>query len=244
MIAPRDAVADAGQPGPEGAGQEWFAGFGVMGLPFSSGHVLGLRCWSRSSVGPPYTSVWHRAPDGRWSFWSTAPAEVSCTRYTGELSDDTRQTDIDLRWPAADRLCVRSADPELTWDLTFRTTTTSRVLSAMSSRLPSWVTTRRGVLRVMGPTAGLVLGAGRLAMTGHMPNGQQFRLVPSAIWPVAASTAVLAGEDLGVPEPLAHQATIGDFRIPQRGLLAVGVVDFDRFEATRHSSHVQRPSRP
>ena len=114
----------------------------------------------------------------------------------------------------------------------------------MSSRLPSWVTTRRGVLRVMGPTAGLVLGAGRLAMTGHMPNGQQFRLVPSAIWPVAASTAVLAGEDLGVPEPLAHQATIGDFRIPQRGLLAVGVVDFDRFEATRHSSHVQRPSRP
>ena len=92
----------------------------------------------------------------------------------------------------------------------------------------------------MGPTAGLALGAGRLAMTGHMPNGQQFRLVPSAIWPVASSTAVLAGEDLGVPEPLARQATIGDFRIPQRGLLAIGVVDFDPFEATRHSSRTER----
>jgi hypothetical protein len=31
---------------------ERVSGYGVMGLPFRSGHILGLRQWTASSVGP------------------------------------------------------------------------------------------------------------------------------------------------------------------------------------------------
>jgi len=49
---------------PNGPGDA-FAGHGVIGLPFRSGHVLALRRFCASSLGPPYTSVWHRDPAGR-----------------------------------------------------------------------------------------------------------------------------------------------------------------------------------
>jgi hypothetical protein len=41
---------------PPGA-EERFFGYGVMGLPFRSGHVLGLRRFPASSIGPRYRSV-------------------------------------------------------------------------------------------------------------------------------------------------------------------------------------------
>ena len=69
MATPREvagALEDA--PGRLDAQRERFRGYGVMGLPFESGHVLGLRRFPVSSIGPDYTSIWHRSPDGRWSF--------------------------------------------------------------------------------------------------------------------------------------------------------------------------------
>jgi hypothetical protein len=33
-------------------GEERFTGFGVMGIPFASGHVLALRRFAASSIGP------------------------------------------------------------------------------------------------------------------------------------------------------------------------------------------------
>ncbi|HAM01327.1 MAG TPA: hypothetical protein DCQ30_03740 [Acidimicrobiaceae bacterium] len=40
---------------PEGDGER-VSGYRVMGLTFSSGHVLGLRRWTASSVGDERTS--------------------------------------------------------------------------------------------------------------------------------------------------------------------------------------------
>ena len=34
---------------------ERVSGYGIMGLPFASGHVLGLRRWTASSVGDRFT---------------------------------------------------------------------------------------------------------------------------------------------------------------------------------------------
>jgi hypothetical protein len=62
---------------------ERVSGYGVMGLPFRSGHVLGLRRWTASSLGEGYTSIWHRDSAGRWTFYQSAPAEIACTRYFG-----------------------------------------------------------------------------------------------------------------------------------------------------------------
>jgi hypothetical protein len=227
-------------PGSLDARRERFRGYGVMGLPFESGHVLGLRRFPVSSIGPGYTSIWHRSPDGRWSFWSTAAAEVSCARYTGEISDDTREAAIGLAWPEPYRLMITVEDPSLSWEVTFAATPASRLLSALAQRLPGQFLASENVLRALGPVAGTMLGAGRLALTGTMPNRQTFHLVPSQVWMVTASRAQLGATDLGRPAPLPRQATIGDFRIPQKGLLAVGTLDIDLLSPARHSTRTAR----
>lgn len=61
---------------------ERFAGSAVIGLPFHSGHVLALRWFPASSLGHGYTSIWHRDPGRKWTFYSVAP-EQSCSRYFG-----------------------------------------------------------------------------------------------------------------------------------------------------------------
>ncbi len=61
---PRDAARRADHAAlPPGDGER-FAGFGIMGLPFASGHVLALRRFA-TSIGPSYSSVGHRSPDGK-----------------------------------------------------------------------------------------------------------------------------------------------------------------------------------
>jgi hypothetical protein len=227
-------------PGHLDAQRERFRGYGVMGLPFESGHVLGLRRFPMSSIGPGYTSIWHRSPDGRWSFWSTIEPEVSCARYTGEMSDDTRQTAIRLAWPEPYRLTIAADDPGLSWEVTFAATPASRILSALAQQLPGELLANERVLRALGPVAGTMLGAGRLALTGRMPNRQTYHLVPSQVWMVTASRAQLGATDFGRPAPLPQQATIGDFRIPQKGLLAVGALDIDPLRPARHSTRTAR----
>jgi hypothetical protein len=69
------------EPGLPAGDEERFAGYGIMGLPFMSGHVLAMRRFPASSIGPAYTSIWHRDPAGRWVFWQDQPAELACPRH-------------------------------------------------------------------------------------------------------------------------------------------------------------------
>lgn len=77
---------------------ERVSGYGVMGLPFASGHVLGLRRWTASSVGNTFTSIWHRDPTGCWTFYESVDCEVACTRYFGADVERVREGPIDLDW--------------------------------------------------------------------------------------------------------------------------------------------------
>jgi hypothetical protein len=47
-------------------GHEHVRGYGVFGLPLSSGHTLALRVFPINDFSP-YVTVWHQAPDGTWS---------------------------------------------------------------------------------------------------------------------------------------------------------------------------------
>src|SRR5579862_5508194 len=62
---------------------ERFAGYGVISLPFASGDVLALRRFPACSLGPAFTSVWHRTPGGDWEFFSDVPPLQRCPRYFG-----------------------------------------------------------------------------------------------------------------------------------------------------------------
>lgn len=90
------------------------------------------------------------------------------------------------------------------------------------------------VLSVMGRVAGVALRAGRLRMAGTTPNGQRFVVSPKTIWAITSASAVLEGEDLGPLGPAPRQGRLGDFYIPQCGLLATGGALVEPFDADRH----------
>ena len=208
---------------PPGDGER-VSGYGVMGLPFASGHVLGLRRWTASSVGDKFTSIWHRDPTGRWTFYESVACEVACTRYFGADVERVREGPIDLEWEARNRLRVRTADGAVDWEVALGATVATRLMSVMGSTIPLAAWRSGPVLRAMGAVAGRVLGVGKVQLTGTTSNQQHFDANPLRIWYVTASHAVVEGEDLGPIGPLAEQARMADFYFPQRGMFAVGRV--------------------
>lgn len=77
---------------------ERFAGYAVMGMPFSSGHYLAFRRFPASSVGPAYTALWLYRPTVGWTIYADAPPEVSCARYFGAALAGTRLAEVPFRW--------------------------------------------------------------------------------------------------------------------------------------------------
>lgn len=203
---------------------ERVSGYGVMGLPFASGHVLGLRRWTASSVGDRFTSIWHRDPAGRWTFYESTACEVACTRYFGADVERVREGPIDLQWEGPNLLRVQTSDGSVDWEIAIGATAATRMMSTMSSVIPRAAWRSQPVLRAMGAIAGRVLGVGTVQLTGTTSNRQHFDANPLRIWYVTASRAVIEGEDLGLIGPLAEQAHMADFYFPQRGMFAVGRV--------------------
>jgi hypothetical protein len=200
------------------------SGYGVMGLPFSSGHVLGLRRWTASSVGDGFTSIWHRSPEGRWTFHESAPSEVACTRYFGADVERARVVPIDIQWEDPSRLRITTEDSVVDWTVQIGSSLVTRAMSAVGSSLPLAVWRSGPILKAMGHVAGWALRAGTLKLTGSTSNRQLFDANPTRIWYVTESRAHVDGEDLGPIGPLAEQAHLADFYFPQRGIFAIGRV--------------------
>jgi hypothetical protein len=203
---------------------ERVSGYGVMGLTFASGHVLGLRRWTASSVGERFTSVWHRDPSRHWTFYESTACEVACTRYFGADVERVQEGPIDIAWEGPNRLRVRTSDGAVDWDITTGTTTATRMMSLVGPMLPLSAWRSRPVLSAMGAVAGRLLGIGTVQLTGTTSNRQHFDANPLRIWYVTDSRAVVDGEDLGPVGPLDEQAHMADFYFPQRGIFAVGRV--------------------
>jgi len=219
---------------------ERFNGYGVMGLPFRSGHVLAMRRFPASAVGPGYTSVWHRNPDGDWVFYANVSPRQGCARFFGAIATDAIETDIGLVWTAPFRLNVAMPALSFDWEVEVGATAATRLMNAMGRLLPSRAWRSSAVLSAMGMMAGPLLGVGRVGLHGRVPNGQHFIANPRVLWGILDSHAQLAGVDFGPPGPLQPQAHLGDFWIPQRGMLAIGQAYFDSFDPALHSSKTSR----
>jgi hypothetical protein len=226
------AVSDSSLP----AGRdERFTGYGVMGLPFASGHYLAFRCWPRTSIGAGYRAVWHRDPAGRWTFYATEPPERSCARYLSAATMSEPVTcAIDASWTGPGSLRVVMAGGLLSWDVEISASAATRLMTASAAMMPAAAWDSRPIMGAMGHVAGPVLGARRVKLAGHMPNGQAFLAAPLRVWSVPASRAVLRGADLGPVGPLARQTRLGDFWMPQRGIFAVGRSRFEAYDPARH----------
>ncbi|MCD6682259.1 MAG: hypothetical protein LT102_16705 [Burkholderiaceae bacterium] len=238
-MTPRDYAIAAENAELLPGSDERFNGYGVMGLPFASGHILGLRRFPASSVGPGYSSVWHRDPAGAWTFYADVPPMQACTRYFGADVEEANITEIAIDWPAPYRLHV-SIPGLLEWDARMQPSLRSRAMNAAGSVLPDALWRNDAVLSIMGAIASRTLGAGRLALRGKASNGQWFVANPRTIFPIVESTAMLRGESFGPLGPVAPQARLGDFWIPNRGLLAVGRAYFEPLDERRHRAVASR----
>ncbi|WP_346960566.1 hypothetical protein [uncultured Arthrobacter sp.] len=236
MQSPRTLVESVEQhPALPSGPEERFAGYGVMGVPFSSGYILALRRFAASSVGPGYTSVWIRDPAGVWTMHSTTAAASSCPRYFGSALGAASTVGISLRWHDDYSFHVEVGDGvDLAWDVTLAATPVTRLMSAVAGSVPEPLWRNRTFLRAMGAVAGPMLGAGHIGLTGRVPNGQTFGARPRRMWFIRDSTAHLRGHSLGQASALPVQDRLGDFWIPQRGIFMIGSSVFEPFDPATH----------
>jgi hypothetical protein len=218
--------------------EDRFAGYAVIGLPFASGHVLALRRFPATSVGPGYTSVWHRDRNGCWTFYSTVAPEQGCSRYFGREIEKNLVVPIDIEWLGPAQFLVVAGNA-LTWEVTLDESRASRLMNAAARRLPEAWWRKPVALRVMATASRLALDTGRINLTGRTPNGHEFVANPRQVWLVKSSRAIIHGVDAGLPGPLAQQAVLRDFLIPQKGVFAV-VQSFLRADAATSTIPVRR----
>lgn len=212
---------------------EHFAGYGVMGLPFASGHYLALRRFPANTIGGPYHSVWHRDPRGDWVFYDDTPAMNSCPRYFDAALAHSEMARIRLDWTAPDQLHI-TVEGVLDWTVRLDRTPATTTLSAIGQLLPERLWRSPAALTILGHLVRPLLRAGRMGLAGRLPDGQAFIANPRQLWVVSQSTAVLRKVDLGAPAPLPAQVRLGDFWLPQRGVFAVGRVWTESFDPLRH----------
>lgn len=211
---------------PPGEGER-VSGYGVMGLPFVSGHVLGLRRWTASSVGGRFTSIWHRNPQGSWTFYESVACGFACTRYFSAEVDRVEVAPIRLDWKRPDCLRVCTADAAVNWELEISATMATGMMSVAGAIMPLAAWRSAWALRAMGAVAGRVLGLGKVQLSGETSNGQHFVANPLRLWRVTESRAMVEGTDLGIVGPLPEQTHMADFYFPQRGIFAMGRVFID-----------------
>jgi hypothetical protein len=236
MKEPRDLAAEieAGASLPEGSSERFF-GYSVLGLPFRSGHVLALRRFPASSIGPGYASVWHRDPEGDWTFYQSTLPRQACSRYFGELVKENFVQEISVEWTGPRSFKVSSdGERSFVWHVEVTPTTATRLMNALGRCLRRSWWQRPAVLSLMGTVARFALRTGKLRLVGRAPNGQTFLANPFAVWLVSESRATLDGADLGPTGPLPVQARLGEFLIPQRGMFAIGSAFMETFDTERH----------
>jgi hypothetical protein len=224
---------------PSGSGDR-FAGYGIMGLPFASGHVLALRRFPASSLGYGYSSVWHRDPDGHWTFWSDVEPEDSCARFFGRAIDEAIQTSIQVRWTGPYQLSIIVGDRVLEWHVGLAASPATLMMNAAGRLLSDRLWRSQAVLRGMERVTSRLLGLGEVSLVGCAPNGQGFIANPRQVWRVDTARARVHGVEVGPPGPLPQQAWLGDFALPQRGVFAIGRSYVESFDPARHSRRVVR----
>lgn len=225
---PRDVVArlERAPRLPDGGGAR-FGGYGVMGLPFASGHVLALGRFPASSIGPASTSLWHRDPGDRWTLYADVPPDVSCASFFGAADGAAVVDRITLTWTRPRSFTVVVHGARLAWTVHLRATVRSRMMNATAAALPDGAWRDARALAALGAVAGRVLELGQLGLSGRTATGYHFRVAPRRVWLVEASVALHDGQWLGPMDGTGPQRRLGDFWIPRRGVFAVGEACFE-----------------
>ena len=219
-------------------GHEHYVGYAVMALPFSTGHILGLRVFPENDFSP-YKSVWHRTPDGKWSIYNHGPSlETTCPRWWGPALDHAELAPVQLEWTGPAELRVEMESPPLLWTLSLKAPLLLRVINALNSSLPLWMWKRRWQLRLQEWAARRILAMGELMFSFITPSGLHATIIPQQLYFVEESRAELDGHDLGHPVRLRRNPRIGKVPLPTRPIFVIGrtyatIEDPEEYRRTR-----------
>lgn len=214
-------------------------GFGVIALPFSSGHVLGLRVFPENDFAP-FVTVWHRDPDGAWTIhYDAVRPDVACPRYYGPAAASVRAARIRLAWVGPATLRVTMLEPRLDWTVRMVEPRPFAFVNRVQAKLPWWTWRASAMVRSAEAVARRVLGMGPdFALSARMPSGHDGILMPERIFAIPESSARLRGLDLGTPTLLRTNPRIGEVPLTARPAFAIGrafwrILDAEEYRRTR-----------
>jgi hypothetical protein len=188
--------------------------------------VLAFRRCTASAIGPPFTTLWRRDPEQRWTFHTNVDPLRSCPRYFGAALHAAVSDDIELRWTGPQAVCITARRARVELALRLVATPVTAALGAAARMLPRRVWERAEVPRGFGTAAAALLRTPRLPLGGLAPCGCHYTLRPRLLWRVAAAAALIGGRDLGAAVELAQHVAVGDFELPATGLLVLGTEVF------------------
>jgi hypothetical protein len=203
-------------------------GFGLMSLVLDSGHVLAFRRITGSSMGPPFTSVWHRDPDGRWTLHINVSPTRSYARYFGGAMDAVEQSEIDVVWKRHHELSIYVRAARLHLTLRLAASSGTRLATAAAALLPARLWQVDASAALVGRAAGSALRAGPLVLHGSTLDGHHYQIRPRAFWRVEAAAVALGCGDLGGMVEPADAPAFGGYVMPRRPLFVVGSAHFQR----------------
>jgi hypothetical protein len=201
-------------------------GYGLLSLALESGDIIMFRRATASSMGPPFTTLWHRDPAGEWRFHVNVAPARSCLRFLGAAPERVRTDDISVVWKSRHELALYLRRARLHLAVRLEASPTMRVLGAAAALVPGTLWRTERVLRAAGTIAGGALRAGPLGLSGRTPTGHAYRVRPRAVWGVAAAAAVLDGRDLGGLHEMDSTAGPAGLVLPRRPLFASEIIDF------------------
>jgi hypothetical protein len=118
----------------------------------------------------------------------------------------------------------------------------SRAMNSTAGWIPDQWWRKESLLKAFGKAGGLLMGSGRINLTGKVSNGQRFFANPKIVRPIESSQAVVCGRNLGRTAPLSDQANLADVWLPQNGRFFVGNVSMEPFDPARHLTTLSRYS--
>jgi hypothetical protein len=200
-----------------------FRGYGLFGQAFASGDLLAFRRYDWSSIGPPFTTVWHRRPNGRWTCHTNVEPDRSCARYFGLPEDTVRRDGIDIVWRGSHELSIHVHAARLRLALRLAASPDVRLVSVLAGLVPEPIWRLERHARWIGRALGHALGAGPIQFVGSTPSGHRLLVKPRELWRVAAAVAVLDGRELGESVPVEDGAHVLGLPVPRTGLLFRGM---------------------
>lgn len=174
-----------------------FSGYALLDLHFESGHVIALRRASASSVGPPFSELWVRAPGGEWAVHANVEPARGAARFLGASAPRVMHDDIDIRWNGPHEVGITARAARLHLALRLARTPAALLASAALWLLPRRAWRAPQLAERLAAGGARLLGTDRLRTRGRTPSGYAFEVAPRSVWHVSAAAAVLDGADLG-----------------------------------------------